>query len=193
MTKIMIRPVDGTCDLYRKYQTQMEPQPCYVELDCRTGVLQATWNAEIGNAVPFSVWHGHEHRWSIPTLTAVAANEFLAELVEPCQRIIDGYTSEWDGHNLVARYTQDAWDAIDVVSRMAEQDWDQDDQVQAWDAGDWIQGTDLGITADTTNERLSEIAKEVESELDSNVIVSGVQEYLESLRDKLKEEEVEIE
>ena len=98
---MQIKTVEGK-KLHHQYPGQTSPQPCYVELDCEAENLSADWNGELGNAVPLSVWHGHTRRWAIPALQAQAANSLLDEIAPLAQRVIDGYTSEWDGNNHVA-------------------------------------------------------------------------------------------
>lgn len=49
----------GKAPVFRLYEGQSSPQPAFIELDCAESTLGAKVNGEVGNAVPFSVWHGH--------------------------------------------------------------------------------------------------------------------------------------
>jgi hypothetical protein len=111
---IEIIEVEGN-ELFVQYQGQSQPQPVHVSLDCRTGELSAEYDPEIGGSRPMDVHHGHVCRWRIPVLTAEAANALLADLAPIAQRVVDGYSSEWDGSNHVGRLSDDADDAaIDI-------------------------------------------------------------------------------
>lgn len=54
--KIITSNLNEKCPVYHKYPRQFNPQPAYIELDCRgEGVLSADFSGEIGNGVPFYV------------------------------------------------------------------------------------------------------------------------------------------
>lgn len=188
-TKIHIVP---TGDLYHRYYSQTNPQPCYIKLDCKTGRLCADWNAEIGTSVPISVWHGHDQRWSIPALHDHVADELLEELAPLCQRIVDGYECEWDGSNHVARFTPDADAARDEIDGMLyRREWDDSEVIAVWDAGDWLGLDDYGITAKTSDEELDAKAEEIEAEAEAeaNARLEGTRKALEWIREKKRRDE----
>lgn len=203
MTKVTKRP---TGFLHHHYQGQTGPQDCFVELDCEDGELRADWNAEIGNAVPFSVWHNRKLRWAIPALRSSAADELLERIEPLAERILAGYRSEWDGSNHVGRFTQDADEATEAVADVCNQAFADDiGRVQVWEASAWYEGTggveaqaeELGITATTSDEALEAIGKRelatalAEHEVDA---LEGLEEHLAWVREELREAaEFEIE
>jgi len=102
--------------LYHKYPAQSSPQPAYIELNCESGLLTGNWNGEIGNAVPFSVYHGHHRRWEVSaSISSESLTELLYKLASIAQRIVDGYEDVWDGRNRVAQLDSDAQAAEDEI------------------------------------------------------------------------------
>lgn len=87
------------------------------------------------------------------------------------------------------------------------------DEVQVWQAGDWLapallwrdeMGRQCGhvaavsvacddwvVTPETTDEQLAEIARRLEREVDADVVVLGIGDYLEAVRDELREHAAE--
>lgn len=196
MSAVIIIPVRGNA-LYRRYSGQNAPQDCHVSLDCRKGTLTADFNPEIGNAVPFAVHHRHVQRWSIPCLTADAANALLAEIAPFAQRMLDGYECVWDGHNHVAEFSDDADDADDTIICLCDHataDANEQTTVQVWDASDWLGGLGnaaaqceaLKITAETTDDELRAIADAAEVEAAGMGVhaLDGCLRHMEWLREK---------
>lgn len=181
---------------YLKYSGQSSPQKVYLELDCRTGRLDTYPNSEIGNGVPIAVYHGHTQRWTIPCLTNEAADSLIETVRKLSEEIRAGYTNHWNGSNYVASFSDEAISAIDEVSRICEQELDNEPTVIVYSADDWFapfgtikqQARELGITAETTDEQLSIIAKkECFTAMGNNIhAIEGLQEHLEWLRDNLK-------
>lgn len=99
--------------VHRQYARQDEPQPAYISLDCRNGSVEADYNGEIGNAVPLEVHHGHVLRFDIsPYASSGNINAALRQYRPQFQRIVNGYSEQWDGSNHIARYSPDAEAAI---------------------------------------------------------------------------------
>ena len=198
MSTVTIDPVAGTA-LHLQYRGQTSPQDAQVSLDCATGRLTAEACTEIGNAVPVRQYHGHVRCWSIPALTADAANALL-EAIEPlAQRVCDGYESRWNGQNHVADFDEDAEAAIEEIAALCERAKADAEMgvgaLKLWDAGDWFGGVgrwqaqceSLGITAATTDEELDAIeAREEEEATASGEAdeVEGIRENLEWLRER---------
>jgi len=136
---ITIDPVRGA-ELLCRYPRQSEPQPCYLSLDCETQRIWCTYDAEIGNAVPTHVWHRRTLRWSIPPLTAEAANDLMERVRPLAAQIVAGYEAVWDGSNHVGRYTADAEAAIEQIERICDGPWDETDVIESWDTEDWLSG-----------------------------------------------------
>ena len=186
-TIVRISEVRDTCELFAHYDRQTEPQSCYIELDCQTGLLSASYNAEIGNAVPFSVYHGHDRRYSIPCLVADAANALMSEIAPLAQRVLDGYSSHWDGNNHVARLDDDASKADEAIEAMCDNlDPADGETVVGCDASEWLYGWDRldEITAGTTDEQIDAMESEITAETDENIYLRGVGQFL---RDKRQE------
>lgn len=183
-------------ELYHKYPGQYEQQDCYVTLDCSSGDLSASYNSIIGSGVPMDVYHGKSVRWRIPSLTTEAANALLEEISDLAQDVLDGYEEVWDGNNNAGSLDDDAQEAVESIKEVCGATFDDESNViQHWEAGDWyVNGKkdaarELGITKDTTDEELDLLAeKEEESASDENHFVTGISEYLYSVRDMLVEE-----
>jgi hypothetical protein len=200
---IEIKRVEGN-ELHCRYPGQNQVQDCHVELDAEHGKLSASYNPEIGTAVPMRVWHGHVVRWLIPALKAEPANALLDEIAPLAKRVCDGYESRWDGHNHVARFDADARSACEEIERLCEAAGDDDEeQIRVWDAADWFepfggdveQAHELGITAATTDEQLDEIQEREETTASENGCdeIEGAFEHLRRLRDHARDAGAEVE
>ena len=122
MSEKTVKIIENEKDNYRKYFGQCQCQDAYIELDCKSGVLSASYDAEIGNAVPFSVYHGHDQRWGISPYMKIKAINKLLEKIEPwAQQIIDGYEEYWDGNNNVARFDKSAKEADETIQAIIEE------------------------------------------------------------------------
>lgn len=192
---IDVQHVDGDgIALYCKYPGQGGPQDCFVELDCEKRTLSAEYNPEIGNAIPFRVYHGRTIRWTIPCLTDDAVNDLLDELAEDAAAVCDGYTCEWDGNNHVGNLDDEAKAASERIHAATGRDWSERDTVNVWDASDWYEPVyrvteELGITAETTDERIREIAEEEEEKASADGhTVEGIEQHLLGLRNELRDE-----
>lgn len=189
---VQVRKLDESepAQLYNRYQGQSEPQPCYVSLDLRDGELTASWNGEIGNAVPFTVWHGVVRRYTIPPLRADAANRLLEEIAPVAQAVLDGATVEWDGSNMVGQLTESASLAEEEIERLHIERAEARDYeiIQVWDAADWLQEDDyesLGITPEMTDDDLEEIAEDIRANASAEGVelIENLIEYLQEKRD----------
>jgi hypothetical protein len=196
-------------ELYRHYDGQTEAQPVYIELDLRNGTLQADYNSNIGNGVLETVYHGIDRHYSIPILTADAANRVMEEILPYASRIHADWEEVWDGNNHVAELGEDAQAAEEEIRAHLQltpeydiepnQGFDDSDLVTVWDIDSATNGqetSEYNITAETTDERLDAIAIEITNELvdasPSGVIaVPGLHRYLRSLRDDLEEKDTE--
>jgi hypothetical protein len=212
---VTIKKIENLDEIYCRYDRQSTAQPCYVELDCRSGVLTASYNAEIGNAIPMDVYRRHIRQYSIPLLTPAAVNDLLESLHPLAQRVVDGYTSKWDGNNNIARFTDDASEADGKIASMCmEYEVDENTGVSEWDAGDWLSAVTyrrdsegescswgamqyaeidgygsemIRIDAETTDDRLDEIKKNIEDVCDGNVVLHGINKYIDDIRQQCRE------
>ena len=204
---VLITPIDENdpAFLFRHYQGQSGPQPCRVVLDLGDGNLSADYNPEIGDAVSASVWHGIIRTWTIPTVTALAANQIMRDIAALAQRVLDGATVEWDGSNHVGVLTDDAAQAeqqiVDYLAAYSEA-VDDGDLVSEMDADDWWSEGDLPdtLTADTTDEQLEQIADteaiDASSVNPGYTVLAGALEFLaarrEEMRDALRNEAAQV-
>jgi hypothetical protein len=188
---ITIKSVEGN-ELHLEYAGQHTRQDVRLCLDCERRELYCEANPEIGNAIPFRHFHGHVQTWTIPALKGGAANALMEELVEEAEAICDGYSSEWDGHNHVADFTEAAKSALEgITATLYGRQFDERDTINMWKATDWYQpinaASELGITADTTNEELDTIAESEERSASADGHdVEGIREYLGEVRDELR-------
>lgn len=204
-TVVTIRECTDPTELYRHYQGQSEPQSAYIALDLEDGRMWADYDAEVGNGVPESVFHGRDRRYGIPLLTAAAANDLMRELAPLAQRVVDGSDIEWDGNNRVARLNDDAQAAEAEIDARLGNGYDSgpvdayfspDQLIAVWDVAEALNGQEAGeygITAGTSDERLDEIEKDILSSLtacgEAGVVVcTGLEEHLRRLRDQAAEE-----
>lgn len=181
MTIININPYTTTnqAALWRHYSGQQEAQPVFLSLDLRDGEWTADYNPEIGGAVPSAVYYGKVLRFRLPIIpTTDAVNRVLAELAPLAQKLLDG---DQDAENAI-------YEAI-------EGEWDDEDIVAVWpiEAID-VDAAEYGITADTADAQLEDIAAKILSDLASNwgnkvAVCDGLTEYLTGLRDDFKGEQ----
>ncbi len=212
---IAIKTISYYKELHCHYDGQTNSQDCYIELDCENETLSASYNGEIGNAIPFSVYHGHNQRFGIPCLLPDAVNGLMKKIKHLADRVVDGYESHWDGNNNVARFDDDAKEAIEEIQQLcddAENDSDETNTLQEWDAGDWLGGVlkycsvngrdnwfpdvekvvflcdypDIDHT--TTDDELDDIIEKIEDDAESdNVVLNELRKLLYEARDMCKE------
>jgi hypothetical protein len=130
--------------LYHRYPQQTGPQPAYLEIDpeadpeAHQPALHADWDSEIGGAVPMNVGHGRRLRVAVNCrLNVGEINALLSQIAPLVERVIDGYSCEWDGSNRVGRLDDDAEDAMGDI-RIACESCEPSGVPAAWDPGDWI-------------------------------------------------------
>lgn len=201
-TPVRIIACTEPTELYRHYDGQSEAQSAYFELDLNEGTLRADYDGEIGNAEPGVVRHGIVRRYGIPILTGDAANRIMTELAPLAQRILNDSTVEWDGSNTIGRLGADAWSAEEEIETtlglhsdpsQGRQAFDEGDLVAEWDIEGAVNGSEVdeyGITAETTGERLDEIAADIIHGLaavsaSGVAVVHGLDEHLRDRRDEL--------
>ena len=199
-TELKIRKQKTDDAMYCRYAHQSNRQPCFLELDCDTGELRSDYNAEIGGAIPFTVYHRRTLRFYVDApLRAETANALMESIGPLCQTILDGYDTHWDGHNMVGKFTSNAEDAIEFVRHEIESNepWHEAQTWEVWDAGDWFGGEGsratrqrYGITPLTTDDELAaavELAK-----LQEEVPLEGTLYHFRQLRQHALEDYEEI-
>lgn len=198
--KILYLDESKPAQLYHRYSGEFDPQPCYIALGLREERLWADYNANVGGAVPMDAWHGFERRYSIPCLTATAANALLREIAPYAERVLAGYDSHWDGHRYVAVLDEEAHlaeEAIELLCEAAGADG-EDEVREPWEAEDYFANDPLNwITAETSDEELLARTQQEENLAEQNgERVDGIFDYLVELRNAARaaaEEEEEKE
>ena len=188
-TQIKVTLVPETTSLYRHYSGQTKAQAAFLEVEPGTRQVTCWVNPEIGNAVPFAVFHKKVLRFGIPTLTGSAANEMMADkdLQALVTRICAGFEEVWDGHNFIGKYTEDAEDAQEDLEILCER-W-EGEQVCPWDAEQWFASDKDSIIEKIQTGLIKEDASVIESWLEENkgtcedsyLVLTHVTDYAEEL------------
>lgn len=171
-----------------------------VEVTCDVrggGALSVSTRCRCNDGTPMDEYLGHCTRWTVAStvnareLESVLCGDEMTDLVA---RLVAGYSSEWNGNNQVGRYTQDATAAdAEIAALLADVDELAGSGAGIWGAEEWWQDSrdeivaEHGISGDTTDAQLSEIAAALDAEarLDDAVIY-GSEEWLCSVRDDLR-------
>lgn len=185
--------------LYQRYQGQTRPQDVYVQIDWEEKKISTDWNGEIGNSVPFSVWHGRVDQFSLPAgILPTEANQIMEEIEPIAEKLSALFTCEWDGSNHVGRWTsegkdklQDLADKIEVLGHDAR-------CVQVWDAGEYFQSdntaTDFAQTLDwSDNAKATEhFEKWIEENTEDDagegpITLENVDNFVTQIREQIEE------
>lgn len=187
----------GKAPIYVKYPSQSNAQNAFIQLDCRNEVLRAGYNPEIGSGVPFDVHYGHLRRYDVPAdVNGESLKEFMnsVEVKELCERVIDGYSSEWNGNNHVAELDDDAQEAEAELEELVENAFDYEgDRIAVWDIGEWLDAGFDDVDAYTSDAELEETVEFIVSDADDqNVELEGdVEQYLNDHRLEERQELIE--
>lgn len=199
---VEIYEVTEPAELFHQPELDQSPFPVCIELDLRDNSLSATVTEPTGHAMPGDVWFGYRRRYEIPLLTADAANRIMKEIAPIADRIVTDWTEEPRRHGTDSQVVlgDDAAAAEDELMEYLHQLGefpDPADLIEVYNVNASVNGDEVaeyGITQDTTDERIREIADEITQELAANCTASGVavtpglEEYLADLRDELYSE-----
>lgn len=106
---LVYRPARKIADYRLHYPGQTYQQTAHFVLYFDESEVIPTYNGEIGNAVPFSVFHGYEIRLEFNAgLKRGTVNHLGRELLPCFQRVQNGMVEYWDGNNYRIRLTDDA-------------------------------------------------------------------------------------
>ncbi|MFV8133225.1 hypothetical protein [Streptomyces syringium] len=183
--------------LHCRYAGESQAQPAYVELGLKDGVLLASYDSEVGGAVPSEVYHGIDLRWPVPVLGGTAATRLLERLEPLAQRILDDSEITWNGSNRVGVLGEDGQAAAEEIEALCEAEFEDGDAnpdlLPVWSVdtlGDLWDADEAGIGACTTDEELDVITARLLEEFrqgmgQPDAVIDGLGEYLRSLRDDL--------
>lgn len=188
---------EESAPLFRQFPGQYSPQDAYLEISADGSVI-ASYNDEVGNQVPVSVYHRIDHRLTIPnTLTARGVLQVIEEHANQLNTIIAGMGERWDGSNTVGTLTPDATHALESLEQnLRELQYDDFDYVAIEDVRNVDTASVLGdekIHAHTTDEELTAMAERIRSDWRNNIeeadlIVLGLHDLLEEIREELRED-----
>jgi hypothetical protein len=131
----------------------------------------------------------------VPVLRADSANALLAAIAPLAERVVAGYSSQWDGSNQVAEYNTDATEAIEEIARLCGQAGGEGEEMVVYEASSWFDGLgsriaqakELGISGETTDEELREIGRRAldQAHAEDVDVLEELDDYLTELRDEL--------
>lgn len=194
---------DGPLDLIEpnysgNYPDQM---PIYLEIDWERHEITAfTRNYQV-DGTPAREWHGLATVYELPNNTRAdrLADWVRDEIVPLVEKLVAKFESMWDGSNVVGRWPDEMRDDLyDFVHRMDEEYNGMgsiptiDDSGGLWHVVDWLEkfpvAEEYGITPDTTDTRLQEIADEIKSDAtnDHVVLTGDVFDYLQQIREEMQ-------
>lgn len=194
---ITIVEVQDRLALYERYANQRGPQGVYIEVDYTSDPLtmRTVVDGEVGsgNCVPEDVYHGRTHRYGIGPLYAASANRLMREIAPRINAIAAEFSLREHHGNYIGvlsdRGVELRWELEEHIEQWIDHD---QDCIKSWDAGDWLQNETpetLGITANTTDEELEQIAQTIRDNapIGECDVIEGLEEYLEHVRDNIDE------
>lgn len=93
------------CSEYRcHYPMQYKNQPAYIAFDPENRTLCASYNGEIGNAVPADVYNGRAFRFTFPSMARLRDVRAVMQKIAPlCEQYCESYEAVWNGSNWIGR------------------------------------------------------------------------------------------
>lgn len=149
-----------------------------------------------GQGVPPEMWHGRVLSFPVQRSRPVDGQALVEWLRDGdgqslLQRIVAGHSVEWDGSNHVGELTDDATEARDTLAYWLEHNAPtlDGDHAGLWTAEDWLYGSDLPITAETTDDEISDLADRLTEEAtETDAVVRGIYTFLIEMRDDLRDD-----
>lgn len=180
------------------FEMESGAAPTYLEVDLPGREVSVGY--QVGSGTPGRVWHGYTRRYDIPLLTADAVNRLMEKIAPLAEQMCDDWSEEIGrGGRAEAVLGADGRAAEDelVATLPGDEDVDPEDLVDVWDAAALFVGNETeeyGITAETSDEELEQIAEkmldQVRSSSASGVVVApGLTEYLRDLRAEMIEQD----
>ena len=175
----------------------------FIEYDWRDGTYRFVEIPEYENGIPFDVYHGLCAWFGLEYRSYDSdelVEEFKAEFGERLEEKRKGFDVRWDGHNHVAQWEGEGTEEELHESEMLDEEireWSEKFGCEIWDASDYYHGgltfeqivKELNITAETTDDELTEIANNALDEALANGIkLEKMHEFAEHLRTRLIED-----
>lgn len=193
MTDITIKQLETDDELYCHYQGQTQRQPVHLCLNLEEHTLEAYYDSNIGGGQTMRAFHGRDIEWTIPPLRRSAFAELADDVKEFCETILKHSTVEWNGSNFVGHLDEEAEAAVySVESAIADLSMhlDPNDVWEPWDAGIYLDPSsdeELGLTAESSDEDIERIAKELVDEaevvLEQDDVERVLRHRVENLQD----------
>src|SRR5690606_9779481 len=139
---------------------QFEPEPAAIQINCKTETVTAAATRYITDATPSDVYYRHKLEFCVPNcITGRALNRIFenAEFRRLCERIINGYDTEFNGKNVIGVYSDDATAAIAELEQWLETNITDADCAQFLTADDYVYANHdtLEINAETSDELIA--------------------------------------
>ena len=102
-------------DYLWQYPGRDYPQGAYLQLrmSAEPPHLCATFNGELGTAVPGDVYHGHTLRFEFPCDARLRdVREAMRQVAPLCAELAQGYDTKFDGQNMVGVFDHALRDRI---------------------------------------------------------------------------------
>ena len=123
MSQVLNYEIDGLAvqlpkarkDYLWQYPGRDYPQGAYLQLrmSAEPPHLCATFNGEVGTAVPEDVYHGHTLRFDFPCDALLKdVREAMKKMAPLCAQLARGYDTRFDGQSMVGVYDHALRDCI---------------------------------------------------------------------------------
>ncbi len=193
---IQITKINQPAELFFEMNDGAAPTYLYVDLPGR----EVSVGYHAGNGTPGRVWHGYTRRYDIPLLTADAVNRLMEKIAPLAEQMCDDWSEEIGrGGRAEAVLGADgrAAEAELIAALPGNEDVDPADLVDVWEASLMFVGNEVdeyGITADTSDQQLEQIAEQMLEQVRSSsasgvVVAPGLEECLRDLRAELAEQD----
>lgn len=149
-----------------------------------TGNIDIHHKHQSDNSCLISVWHHRAGRASLPFMLLRSEwEQFVIDTEDIRERIAQGYSEKWDGHNMVGELDADAQEAWDSIRECG----DTFTQISSYDAWDWFELADSNELAELKSRAIKDGIEAVAAEIEESawsehrVLVSDTAEYLQEL------------
>jgi hypothetical protein len=194
-TKITAKKIDckPEIDPYRRDTNGLSTSTLWIDPREHTCGIRQDWPGD--NSTPAEEWHGLIVTSRLSPEDAELDPKAIREYIEGeagqelLARICAGHAIEWNGSNHVGSMTDDASAALDeIVDELSTMTSGR----ESWFCGDWFgqcTAAEIGITDETTDEKIAEIAKAYAADAEAQNIhlIDDVADYLTNRRNALND------